>query len=158
MRLASVDHAISVCERYFEDSGSRNTEIETFLTQYLLIHICAAFEEKIDRLISSRAAASNDQAVAEFVHSVVGQVFRSIGTSEIGRLLRRFGATCKSEFRKEMDTQQRAETSYNSIVTNRHQVAHRGSSYSSLTFGDLVKYYDEGHVVLDAVGRVLKLV
>lgn len=158
MRLASVDHAIGVCKRHLEDSGSRNTEIETFLTQYLLIHICAAFEEKIEQLISSRAVASNDPAVAEFVDSVVGQVFRSIGTSEIGGLLKRFGAACKEGFRKEMGAQQRAETFYNNIVTNRHQVSHRGSSHSSLTFGDLVQYYDEGHVVLDAVGRALMLV
>ena len=97
MRLARVDHAISVCERHLEDSESSNTEIETFLTQYLLIHTCAAFEEKIEQLINWRAAASRDQALAEFVHSVVGQVFRSIGTSEIGGLLKRFGTRSLSD-------------------------------------------------------------
>ena len=125
------------------------------MTQYLLIHICAAFEEKIEQLISSRATASGDPAIAEFVDSVVGQIFRSIGTSEVGGLLNRFGAVCKAEFRREMATQQRAETFYNNIVTNRHQVAHRGSSHGPLTFGDLVQYYEEGHVVLDAVWRAL---
>ena len=122
------------------------------------IILWCAFEEKIEQLISSRAGASNDPAVAEFVDRVVGQVFRSVNTNEIAGLLKRFGAACKAEFRKEMTAQPRAETFYNNIVTNRHQVAHRGSSHSALTFGDLVQYYDEGHVVLDAVGQALKTV
>jgi len=155
MRLASIDHAIGVCERQLRSSGAGNTEVETFLTEYLLIHICAAFEEKIEQLVSSRAGASNDPAVNEFVDSVVGQVFRSVNTNEIARLLKRFGGACKAEFRKEMTAQPIAETFYKNIVTNRHQVAHRGSSHSALTFGDLVQYYDEGHVVLDAVGQAL---
>lgn len=153
MRLARIDQAIEVCEEHIHNSGSSGTEIEAFLTRYLMVLMCASFEEEIEYLVSARAEQSNDAAVASFVRSAVGHVFRSMKTSEISGLLGRFGPDHKRRFQEEMRNNQRSETFFNNIVINRHDTAH--SLGSNVTLRELIDFYSEGHIVLDAVRRSL---
>ena len=157
MRLARVDHAIAVCQGHLDNSRSRGTEIEAFLTRYLLILICSAFEEQIQYLVNLRADNSGDRGLRSFVRTTIGQVFRSVKTSEIAGLLNRFGTEYKDRFRRDLNDNERAETYYNSIVSNRHGIAHSAGSNTSVSFSDLILYYEEGHVVLDAVRIALLL-
>jgi hypothetical protein len=115
--------------------------------------ICAAFEEEIEALMVERAARSGDTGLESFVRSAVGQIFRSLKTSEIAGLLGRFGVPYRERFRQELSNNERAETFFNNIVTNRHDTAH--SAGSNVTFAELVRFYSEGHVVLDAVKAAL---
>ena len=153
MRLVRIDQAIEACQTHLENSGAAGTEIEAYLTRYLLVLICATFEEEIESLIIERAARSGDPGLESFVRSAVGQIFRSLKTSEITGLLGRFGVDCKDRFRQELSTNERAETFFNNIVTNRHDTAH--SAGSNVSFSELVRFYSEGHVVLDAVKAAL---
>ena len=153
MRLVRIDQAIEVCQAHLEHSGATGTEIEAYLTRYLLVLICAAFEEEIESLIIERAARSGDAGLESFVRSAVGQIFRSLKTSEIAGLLGRFGPHYRDRFRQELSNNERAETFFNNIVTNRHDTAH--SAGSNVSFAELVRFYSEGHVVLDAVKAAL---
>lgn len=156
MRLVRIDQAIEACQAHLESSGATGTEIEAYLTRYLLILICATFEEEIESLIIERAAKSGDPGLESFVRSAVGQVFRSLKTSEIAGLLGRFGVDYKERFRQELTNTERAETFFNNIVTNRHDTAH--SVGSNVSFAELVRFYSEGHVVLDAIKATLNFV
>jgi len=156
MRLSLVDAAIEVCREHIERSGAAGTEIEAFLTRHLVVLTCATFEETIEALVSARAEKSQDVALAAFVRSIMGQVFRSVKTSEIAGLLGRFGEDHKGRFQEEMRKNERAETFFNNIVTSRHGTTHTTSS--NLTFAELVDFYSEGHIVLDAVEAVLNQV
>jgi hypothetical protein len=153
MRLIRIDQAIEACQAHLENSGATGTEIEAYLTRYLLVLICATFEEEIESLIIERAARSGDPGLESFVRSAVGLIFRSLKTSEIVGFLGRFGIDCKDRFRQELSTNERAETFFNNIVTNRHDTAH--SAGSNVSFSELVRFYSEGHVVLDAVKAAL---
>ena len=154
MRLPRIDDAIEVCEKHLQSSKAVGTEIEAFLTRYLMVLMCAGFEQTIEDLVSARVAKSQDGALASFVRSAMGQVFRSVKTSEIAGLLGRFGQEHKRCFQDEMKKNERAETFFNNIVTNRHDTVHASGSY--LTFSELVRFYSEGHVVLDAVKTALE--
>ena len=153
MRIARIDQAITICDDHLEKSGAKGTEIESFLTQYLCVVMCAAFEEAIKAMVVERAAQHGDQELKSFVESAAGIVFRSPKTEEITGLLRRFGTDCRGRFREELDRNLKAETFFNNIIVNRHETAH--SSGSNLSFADLVNFYSEGHVVLDAVKLAL---
>jgi hypothetical protein len=74
--------------------------------------------------------------------------------SEIAGLLRRFGTDCREHFRQELSNNERAETFFNNIVTNRHDTAH--STGSNVSFSELVRFYTEGHIVLDAIKAALR--
>lgn len=153
MKLQRIDDAVEACRVHLDKSEAWGSEVESYLTRYLLVLMCASFEEEIKRLAIDRSIRSNDNGVVAFVTSAVGQVFRSVRTSEIAGLLGRFGLSAKESFQKEMQSSPRAETFFNNIVVNRHDTAH--SSGANISFRELVQFYEEGHVVLDVVKRSL---
>lgn len=153
MKLARVDRAIKICSEHLNSSGAAGTEIEAYLTRYLLILICASFEEKIKSLVNERASRSTDPGLKSYVQSTVGRVFRSLRTGEIAGLLNCFGTGYKERFRQEINDKGQAVAFFDNIVNNRNDTAY--SNGSSVTFADLVSFYDEGHLVLDAVESAL---
>jgi RiboL-PSP-HEPN len=148
MKLPSIDRAIELCEEHLDRTSSRGTEIEAFLTRYLLVLMCARFEEEIENIVLRRLAASSDKHIESFAKSALDAVFRSTKTSEIGGLLNRFSPEYKEQFKTRV-TGTRAETYFNNIVLGRHSTAH--SLGANVTLRELVEFYEEGHTVLDAI-------
>lgn len=153
MRLPAIDSAMEECREHLSTSGAFGTAIEAFLTQYMLTLMCAHFEIHIEGLLRKRAAASQDAALESLVVSSVSAIFRSCKTSEIAGLLNRFGSDYKDQFQRLMEESPQAVTRFNNIITNRHKTAH--DSGSNITFDELIRSYDEGHIVLDAVEKVM---
>lgn len=151
MRLASIDRAIEICQEHLDRTNSRGTEVEAFLTRYLLVLMCAEFEEEIEGIVLRRLAGASDKHIASFAKSVLDVVFRSMKTSEIAGLLNRFSPEHKAQFQTLVNGT-RAETYFNNIVLGRHSTAH--SLGSNVTMRELVEFYDEGHRVLDAIQEV----
>lgn len=147
MRIARIDQLLESCEEHLSSTKAFGTEIESLLTQSLLVLMCAEFEQAIKSIVEQKCATITDAAVREFIGSCTGQIFRSVKSGEIAGLLGRFGSDYKEAFKAEADDNQLAITFYNNIVTNRHVVAHSGGS--SVTFGDLKQFYEQGHLVLD---------
>jgi S-methylmethionine-dependent homocysteine/selenocysteine methylase len=139
--------------KHLNDFSLRGSEIEIYLTGFLLVFICATFEEHIESLVNDRVSKSADAALASFVRNATSQLFRSIKTGEIAGLLGRFGDDFKKQFTEEMKKNQRAETFFNNLVQKRHGTAHKAGS--DLTFQEVVRFYSEAHTVLDAVAAVI---
>jgi hypothetical protein len=152
MKLPIIDQAIEECQRHLVGCNASGTQIESFLTRYLLILISAAFEEEIERIVVTRAARAGDPHITAFVQSAIGNVFRSVKTSEIAGLLKRFGGNYKDEFQAKLDP--KTETFFNNIIINRHKTAHE--SGSDITMIELIQFYEEGHKVLDVLIEVIK--
>lgn len=155
MKLTLVDHEIDSCRAHIATTTAGGSEVEAFLTRYLLVRIYAAFEEQIESLLASRIATTADRPVQEFAKHCVDKVFRSIKISEIAGLLGKFGPTCKAEFSSRV-TGTVAETMFGNIVLNRHQVAHQ--TPPAMTLEELVRAYEEAHKVLDAIDEALRAV
>lgn len=154
MKLKSVDDALVTCKDHLDATGTAGTGIEAFLTQHLLVLICAAFEQQIKALVAQRAKSCGDEAVAAFVSSATVKLLRSIRTSEIAGFLGTFSPACKQRFKDELADRERAETYFNNIVVNRHATAHE--MVSTVTLAELIQFYTEGHVVLDAISAALE--
>jgi hypothetical protein len=152
MKLPIIEQTIETCKKHLTDNNAKGTEIEAFLTRYLLIFICANFEEEIKKIVVERAKKTNDKFIISFVESSVKQIFRSIKTSEIKGLLNRFGNKYKNNFEKKV-TGTKEESFYNNIVINRHLTAHSGGA--NLTFDELVSHYEKAHIILDYVREAL---
>ncbi len=147
MRIARIEQTLEKCEEHLSTASAYGTEIESLLTQSLLVLMCAEFERKIDALVQEKCSSVTDASIKEFLGSCVGAVFRSVKSSEMAGLLNRFGPTYKEAFKQKTEGNPIAVTFYNNIVTNRHGVAH--SEGSNATFRDVKRFYEEGHVVLD---------
>ncbi len=149
MRISRIDKALEDCENHLSSTGSFGTPIERLLTYSLLVVIYAEFEQMVNSIVQQRCNFIEDESLRGLVSECVGSISR-IQSGNIGDLLERFGDEIKASFRNDiMATQanQRAETFYNNLITNRHDTAH--SIGSNLTFEDVKQFYEEGHVVLD---------
>jgi len=153
MKLIRVDQTIEKCGEHLSNSSAYGTEIESLLTQSLLVIMCAEFEQQIEKVIQEKHAHISDKSIKDFVGSCVSAVFRSVKSGEISGLLNRFGSCYKEAFRRKTEENERAVTYYNNIIVNRHGVAH--SDGSKITFRDAVQFYEEGHIVLDFFREVL---
>lgn len=147
MRLARIDQTLEECDRHLVSTGAQGTEIESLLTRSLLVLMCSEFEQKIEAIIQEKCASIGDSSLQEFFGSCVDAVFRSVKSSEMAGLLNRFGGGYKETFKNKTDANPVAVTFYNNIVTNRHGVAH--SDGGNVTFLEVKRFYEEGHVVLD---------
>jgi hypothetical protein len=153
MKLARVDLAMDECRSHLDGAKARGTPIEAFLVMHLLVLICSAFEEEIERMVSTRISRSADEAVQSFARSCIAKTFRSLKVTEISGFLGQFGLVCKEEFQRRINGTP-AETYFGTIVSNRHQVAH--STGPNVTFDDLTESYEKAHVVLDAIHAALE--
>lgn len=147
MRIARIEQTLHTCEEHLYASSAHGTEIESLLTQSLLVLMCAEFEQTIEALVQEKCSSVADSSIKEFLGSCVGAVFRSVKSSEMAGLLNRFGPLYKEAFKQSTEENLRAVTFYNNIVTNRHGIAH--SQGSNVTFREVKQFYEEGHVVLD---------
>lgn len=152
MKIARVEEAFEKCRNHLTQTNSFSTEVETFLTQHLLVLICASFEEEIEQIIAERANATKDPHIASFCRSCVAKGFRNPKTSDIAGLLGRFGEDYKRIFQSNV-TGTKEETNFNNIVNNRHKVAHE--SGVNVTYTELEKFYREGVTILDKFKEAL---
>ena len=147
--MRRVNSALEDCENHLVASNSFGTRIETLLTYSLLVVIYAEFEQMVKSIVQERCDLIEDESLRELVRQCLGNVSR-IQSSDLGRLLERFGEDQKTAFRTRISAtiaDQRAETSYNNLIINRHDTAHSGGS--NLTFQEVKQFYQEGHVILD---------
>lgn len=153
MRILRIEQTFEKCEEHLSSSLAYGTEIESLLTQSILVIMCAEFEQAIENLVQEKCSTIDDASIKNFLGSCVDAVFRSVKSSDIAGLLNRFGPTYKEAFKQKIDDNQKAVTFYNNIVINRHGVAH--SDGSNATFREVKQFYEEGHVVLDFFKQAL---
>lgn len=153
MKLKLVDETIAVCESHLVATNSRGLQVDLYLASYLAVHIHSAFEQEIEKMVEDRANHVGDAVLRNFMMSCVDAVFRSTKISEMAGLLNRFGEKYKTQFQNDMKNQQRASTSWDSIVAHRHGTAHE--SGGKVFVHEIVEYYNHGHLVLDAFKTTL---
>ncbi len=152
MQFIRLEAQIEVCGKHLERSGARNSEIEAYLTRYLLAVAYAEIEAKVIDLISMRADLANDRPLSGFARSAAERLLRSLTVSELKGLLGRFGQECKQQFADRIENTP-AHAAFDRIVQNRHITAH--STGSMLTFGEFTDAYGECVSVLDAFADAL---
>lgn len=147
MRIDRIDLALTRCEAHCGSREPIDYEVESLLTGSVLILIISEFETRFRDLILERCSSVSDESIRQYIEESIRNVLRSIGITELSGLLARFGPLHKAEFKRRLDENQKVKAMYESMLTNRNQVAHGGGS--NATMQDVRRYYEEGHVVLD---------
>lgn len=155
MKPSHVQAAIESCRDHLDVGAFRGTDIEQYLTAHLVVLACAAFEEEIEQCVRRRADRAGDAVLAALVTSAIGIVVRSVKTTELAGVLNRFSEAHKTAFQQKMAANPQSETSYNSIVAQRHSVVH--TARCNLTLDEFVAFFESGHTVLDDFAQVANL-
>jgi RiboL-PSP-HEPN len=153
MRYLALDAQFEKCEQHLKDTLTANTEVEFYLSQFLLVRVCAEFESRIKLLIERRCARTNDTYIKRFVQKSARRVWRDFKISDIKGNLEHFGQDYAESFRQLIDAP--LEASWNNVYTNRHAVAHGAGTQMSLR--ELKETYRKSQDVLEAVVLALAL-
>src|SRR5262249_52136262 len=99
MDFERIDNALEVCKKHLDATGSRNTEVEIYLTGYVLVVACSEFEQRFEALVSKRCVRHPDAWLIAFMAHATDKLIRSPGISELSGFLGRFDAQCKEDFK-----------------------------------------------------------
>ena len=153
MRFGQIDSGIAKCERHLDAVKARGTEIEYYLTQYLLIRIYAEFQTRLTALFDRRCLSS-DLHLMKFARQSASESTKYFLIGELKGVLGRFGDDYKSDFHNRvMNTL--AHTCWDNIYSNRIAVAHKAGCVMSLS--DLKKNYKNSLAIFDALVKTLGL-
>lgn len=154
MDLPVIERAIEDCKAHLEKTGAKNTEIESYLTRFLLICICGEYEKAIKQMIVERARRAGDTELVSYIENTV-ETFKTTRICDIRKkILRRFSVDCQRVFDTKMGSGE-AKERYENIVTNRHLCAH--GEPINMTFEELELSYNQAKDVLSAISEALKV-
>ena len=119
----NLNDIISKCENHLFDTETYGTNIECFLTEFLLITIHREYELYIKNCIINKISKSTgDDEVISYVENLI-KYKSGIKLDKIKNILKSFNANYAEKF---ADVISNSEIrSYNSIISNRITVAHK---------------------------------
>ena len=133
-RLLRTQLIIENCERHLKSVNTdEKLEIESYLTQHALVVMCADIQQELYSILERRANMARDAELTNFSISAGKKVLRSIGKGELSGFVSNFSNEAKIFLNSHADD--REVTLYNSAVSNRHDVAHKGGT--NVTFREL---------------------
>lgn len=121
-----------------------DAEVQSHWSRYLCVLVSGFLENSVRLTYTEYARKRADSSVADFVESRL----RQFQNPRMGTILDLAGAFCQEwKQRLERDTNGQLGESVNSIVGNRHKIAH-GESVG-LTLHTLMQYYGDALKVVD---------
>ena len=120
--------------------------IQSYLVEHALVRMYTAFESEIQDVLVERCASSGDFPCDLYVASVIKRAVRSIRINELTGILGGFGNDYKEAYSSKIGEIPAAQAAYDSIVENRHAVAHGGSR--SATWKDVYGWWDDALPVI----------
>ena len=125
-RLVQTNAVYVECQNHLSTGVPGGSPIEAYLTEHILVILCAEVQQKVRQLADQRAQRSTDPALRAFVTAASERILRSVRKDELSTFVGLFGSAYKDDFNARLDD--RDVTAYNNAVLQRHAVAHRGGS------------------------------
>lgn len=154
MNILKAENAIVVCQEHLKQTNSSGTEVETYLTKYLIMLISSCFEEELEKIFIERSKKTNDQFLIEFFKSEIPQKLKSVGIAKLSELIKKFGNKYEERFKTEISLTSET-TFYTNIIRNRHLVAHETKDIN-MTFQEVVDAYRKCNVILDRIKEIIE--
>ena len=128
--------------------GLSDTEMQSHWSRYLCVLVSGFLENSVELCLSEYSRRVASAAVSNFVSAKL----RDFQNPKMGKILDLFGSF-NPDWKTQLDvaTQGQLSDSINSIVGNRHKIAH-GESVS-LSMSSLTAYYKDAVTVIDILQR-----
>ncbi len=151
VHLTRTQVAFDECKNHLRDSNTAGSPVESYLTEHILVLLCADMQQALYRIADQRAQQASDPALQAFVSEASNRVLRSVRKGEIAAFIGLFGSAYKERFNDSLD--EREVTIYNNAVRQRHKVAHQGGE--TMTFRELPDVITAANKILDSAEQAL---
>ena len=150
-RLVQTNDVYLECQNHLSTEVPGGSPIESYLTEHILVVLCAEMQQVARQIADQRAQRSTDPAIHTFVTAAGERILRSVRKDELSAFVGLFGSTYKDDFNARLD--EREVSVYNNAVRQRHAVAHRGGG--SVSFSDLREAIDAANNILNSMENAL---
>lgn len=149
MDFKRIEDAINGCKMHLDSSGVRGTEIESYLSAYLIVLIVAEYEVLLEKIIVKRMTRINDPHVVSFSRKAIDMLLRSPRFTEVTGMLGHFGGQYQQAFRDSTKSIPDAVAYYGNILVNRHAFCHEAKV--NMTFTELETWFSESKKIFQAL-------
>jgi len=153
MNLSVIDSKIKRIEQLLKTvplDDSAGLEIQSHWAKYTCVVISGALEESIKILLRQYAEQRASSPISNFASNQLG-FFQTASTDEIGKLLAKFDKRWEKAFSDYLTEE--IKTAVNSIVGNRHRVAH--GLDSAVTISQLKEWFPKVDELLKRIALIL---
>jgi len=151
--LLRTQLAFDNCKEHLEKSGALGTEIESYLTQHVLVVLCADVQQELYSTLEKRAEKAGDVALKDYAVATCKRVLRSIGKKEVVGFVGYFGREAKDYLNANVNDVE--VQLYNNAVSGRHDVAHKTGS--NITFRELALAMNAARNFINVVSKAISL-
>jgi hypothetical protein len=145
-KLLRTEIAIEECEKHLIANSAFGTPIESYLTQYSLVTLCAEMQQEVILIAQDKANTIYDTGLREFTRNATADACKHIKLEHLTGYVGKFGNSRKVAFRTLVNYDTVTATTYDNAVSNRHLIAH--SSGVSLTFSEVKAALTSARIVL----------
>lgn len=153
MLLLRTQLAFDNCQEHLNISNAWGSAIESYLTQHVLVIMCADVQQEIYSVVEKRADMADDVALKNYAVATCKKVLRSIGKGEVAGFVGHFGGDAKEYLNNNIDDED--VTIYNNAVSSRHDVAH--SIGVNVTFRELEDAIKAARKLITVVSEAISL-
>jgi hypothetical protein len=144
-----VRDALDLCKKHLDATRTRNTEIEAYLTAFLLVYTYANLEAAAKECIQVRSGHITDPRAQAFVAASWEELWRGLKVTELGKFIGRYDEDCRDRFIKGVTSDDR-HVAYSNLLENRHLAAHAATA--TMTFLEFEHSYEKCFAVIDEFG------
>ncbi|MCY3733771.1 MAG: HEPN domain-containing protein [Chloroflexi bacterium] len=155
--LARSELALTISRTHLGSTNTQGSAVESYLTRYLAVVICAEVEETVAEPIAAHIARSANQHIASFLNNVKRRTnyVANAKYSEIRKILNYFDQSYGDQFAElvRLSVDDRGLQALGNLVGLRNEVAH--TSPPPVTFDEAELALDTAASVVAAVEAVL---
>jgi len=145
--------ALENCKVHLDEANAWNTEIESYLTQHLLVILCAEIQQEVYIALEQRAHLNGDTELKNFAVASGKKILRSVSKKDIANFVGMFGLRAKEHLNQNVGDQE--VTLYNNAVSKRHDIAHNNGT--NITFRELTEIVSSAENLIVAIGNAISL-
>lgn len=134
-----------------------DAKLGAHLATYINVVIVGIMEDCIEYLVKTRARATGDSGVENYISKDIEDSFRNPDYNRICGLLGKFSAQYKGKFQGKFDRNCSEYEALEGLLRNKTNVAHYGLSNLNLSVDDIEKYFISAVNVLEELEDLLVL-
>lgn len=145
--IKELDEQIKVVKEIDDD------EVKSMLTQYLCVRISGLLETFVKSRISDYAQGRVPKEVNRYI-SVKFKDITNLKYTKLKEILDSFSNEWASDFDDYIKDHEQQKTSMDSLVANRHNIAH--GQNGSMSFKRLEQYYEDTKAIIKKLDTIIK--
>lgn len=145
--IKEIDNIFSLAENQIDD------EVKSYLANLICIRVSGLIENYIKTKISDYSEKKVPKQISRYLSLKLADI-TNLKESKLRDVLGQFSQNWQFDFEELIKNNQQLKSSLDSLITNRHNIAH--GHRASLTLQMVEQYYEDVKTIIKKLDRIIK--